>query len=51
MKDGRLVKTWQKRDTCTHITSEPGAYRVEASIPFEGKSRGWIYSNPIYITP
>jgi len=24
---------------------------VEASIPFEGKSRGWIYSNPIYVTP
>jgi hypothetical protein len=51
IKNGKLVKTWQKRDTCTHITSEPGAYRVEASIPFEGKSRGWIYSNPIYITP
>jgi len=51
IKDGKVVKAWQKRDTCTHITSEPGAYRVEASIPFEGKSRGWIYSNPIYITP
>jgi hypothetical protein len=50
VKDGVLVKTWQKRDTCTHITSEPGAYRVETYIQYKGKQRAWIFSNPIYVT-
>jgi hypothetical protein len=49
LKDGKLVKSWDKRDTCTHITSEPGIYRVEAYIQYRGKRRGWIFSNPIYV--
>lgn len=28
---------------------EAGAYRVEAHLPFKGRPRGWIYSNPIYV--
>lgn len=51
LKDGNVVKTWVKRETCTHITTEPGVYRVEAYIPFHGKRRGWIFSNPIYVRP
>ena len=47
--NGKLIKTWADREKCTHITTEPGAYRVEATIPFQGKNRGWIYSNPIYV--
>lgn len=50
IKDGKLIKTWKKRDTCTHITSEPGVYRAEVYIPFKGKLRGWIFSNPIYVS-
>ena len=50
IKDGKVIKTWQKRETCTHITSEPGAYRVEAHIHYKGRRRGWIFSNPIYIS-
>lgn len=41
-----------------HIDSEyswevkkPGAYRLECYRRFLGKKRGWIFSNPIYITP
>lgn len=49
IKDGKLIKTWQKRETCAHITTEPGVYRVEAYIPFLGKMRAWIFSNPIYM--
>lgn len=49
IRDGKPVKSWEKRETCTYITTEPGAYRVEAMIDFEGKARGWIYSNPIYV--
>jgi hypothetical protein len=48
--NGKLVKTWTNREVCTHITSQPGAYRVEAYIDYLGKRRGWIFSNPIYVT-
>jgi hypothetical protein len=33
-----------------YISSEPGAYRVEVRCFFRGWLRGWIYSNPIYVT-
>ncbi len=48
-KDGKVIKTWSDRDVCTHITKEPGVYRVETYIPYKGKLRGWIFSNPIYV--
>jgi hypothetical protein len=50
LHNGQVIKTWEKRETCTHITTEPGVYRVEAFIRFAGKKRGWIFSNPIYVT-
>ena len=49
LKDGECLKTLQG-DTVTHITSEPGAYRIEAYKRFLGQRRGWIFSNPIYIS-
>ena len=49
LKDGEVIKIWAGRDTCTHITGEPGVYRVEVFIPYLGRKRGWIYSNPIYV--
>lgn len=51
LKDGKIIKTWLKHETCTYITSEPGVYRVEAYIDYLGKRRGWIFSNPIYVRP
>ena len=48
LKDGAPLKTWTNRDLCTHITTEPGIYRVEVFTQFHGR-RGWIYSNPIYV--
>lgn len=51
IKDGKVIKNWQKRDTIVHTTTEQGVYRVEAFIHYQGKMRGWIYSNPIYVTP
>jgi hypothetical protein len=51
IKDGKPVKTWQKRETCMHITTETGVYRVEAYLQYQGQRRGWIFSNPIYVTP
>jgi hypothetical protein len=49
IKDGALVKEWTNRDVCTFNTTESGVYRVESFIPYKGKLRGWIFSNPIYI--
>lgn len=48
LKDGKPLKTWKNRDSCTHITTEPGVYRVEVFTYFYGRC-GWIYSNPIYV--
>ena len=32
-----------------HTTAEPGAYRVEAHLPYKLGRRGWIFSSPITI--
>jgi len=49
LKDGAVIKVWHKSENCTHIITEPGVYRVEVYLPFYGKKRGWIFSNPIYV--
>jgi len=49
LKDGKIVKSWEKRETCTYITAEAGVYRVEAYINYMGRQRAWIFSNPIYV--
>lgn len=49
LKNGKVIKTWNNRQICTHITTEPGVYRVEVYKHFLGSRRGWIFSNPIYI--
>jgi len=49
LKDGKALKAWHNRETCTHITAEPGVYRVEVYTHYLGRRRGWIYSNPIYV--
>lgn len=49
LKDGQVIQIWKNKDACTHITAEPGVYRIEACRRYLGKRRGWIYSNPIYV--
>lgn len=49
LKDGKIIREWTDRQVCTHTTTDPGVYRVEAFIPYKGKLRGWIFSNPIYV--
>ncbi len=49
VRDGVAVKTWRDQLVCTFITDMPGAYRIECTIPYLGRRRGWIYSNPIYL--
>jgi len=50
LRNGKTLKTWHNRETCTHITAEPGVYRVEVDIHYLGRKRAWIISNPIYVT-
>jgi hypothetical protein len=49
IKDGETIGTWKRHEICTHITNEPGVYRIEAYRSYLGRKRGWIYSNPIYV--
>jgi len=49
LRDGEIAEVWKNRENCTFITNEPGVYRVEVFIQYQGLRRGWIYSNPIYI--
>jgi hypothetical protein len=49
IRDGEVIGTWKHSQICTHITTEPGVYRIEAHRNYLGRKRGWIYSNPIYV--
>jgi PHP domain len=49
LKNGKAIKQWTRHQVCTYITTEAGVYRVEVYKRFLGKTRGWIFSNPIYI--
>lgn len=49
LKDGSTVKECQNDVSLTHLPAEKGAFRVECSLSYLGKERGWIYSNPIYL--
>jgi hypothetical protein len=46
---GETVAEIRNDTNLTHIPIEPGAYRVECFIQYQGQERGWIYSNPIYL--
>jgi hypothetical protein len=46
---GKSVAETSQDIGLTFIPTEPGAYRVECTLTFLGKERGWIYSNPIYL--
>jgi hypothetical protein len=49
VKDGVVIRVWKRGLTGTHITTEPGVYRLEAYRRYLGRQVGWIFSNPIYI--
>lgn len=49
IKDGQLIREMKNQQTCTHITNEPGVYRIEAYRSYLGRKRGWIFGNPIYL--
>ena len=49
IRHGEVVARIENETNLTHIPIDEGAYRAECSLLYEGKERGWIYSNPIYL--
>jgi hypothetical protein len=49
IRHGDVVAETKRETHLTYIPTQPGAYRVECTIPYLGQERGWIYSNPIYL--
>jgi hypothetical protein len=47
--NGKNIKTWRNHDLITYTTNQAGVYRLECSLPYLGKERTWIISNPIYL--
>lgn len=50
LRHGETVAEVSNASTLSMRAEEPGAYRIECKIDFHGQYRGWIYSNPIYLT-
>ncbi len=46
--DGRSVATAHGTEL-RHRAEDPGAWRVQASLPAYGRQRTWIVSNPVYL--
>lgn len=50
LRDGREIAR-KDGQSLTQVlpAGEAGVFRAEAHLPFKGRRRGWIYSNPIYV--
>jgi len=49
LRNGELVQGYPRHDALNLDIDEPGVYRVEAYRKYLGRSRAWIFSNPIYV--
>ncbi len=51
LRDGQVIGQWDNQSHAAYVvpSEESGVYRVEVLRQFQGRLRGWIYSNPIYI--
>jgi len=49
--NGQEIVRRENQSHYTHIVpaGQTGVFRVEAQLPFQGRTRGWIFGNPIYI--
>ncbi len=50
LKDGEVILRETENTHRTYIASKPGVYRVEIYLHYKGKQRGWIFSNPIFVS-
>lgn len=46
--NGNVIYKQNKANRMIYTLSQSGYYRVECSIPFINKERGWIYTNPMF---
>lgn len=49
LRDGQVIMQRHDRQL-EHRPSAPGVYRVEVHRWYAGRWRGWIYSNPVYVS-
>jgi hypothetical protein len=51
LRDGQEIGRWENQSHATHnvAAGAGGVYRAEVYRQFQGRRRGWIYSNPIYV--
>jgi hypothetical protein len=49
LRNGEVIGRWQDQAMISHKGTTTGIYRVECRIRYKGKSRGWIFSNPIFV--
>lgn len=51
LRNGLEAGVWHNQTNITYIVPpmEAGVYRVEVRLRYQGRMRGWIYSNPIYV--
>jgi hypothetical protein len=50
LHDGEVIFHSDRLDNLSLPVNKPGAYRVECYAYFLGERRGWIFSNPIYLS-
>ena len=52
IRNGVPMARWENQTNLTHIVParETGVYRVEVHLRYQGRLRGWIFSNPVYLT-
>ncbi len=49
LHNGNPIHTWKNTSHAVLPVTRVGVYRVEVYLPFKGRMRGWIFSNPIYL--
>lgn len=48
LRDGTAIASTHGTEISAGVR-EPGVYRFEAMLPFHGRERAWIISNPVYL--
>ena len=48
LRDGAPIATARGPEISAEVR-DPGVYRVEATLPYRGRERAWIISNPVYL--
>lgn len=50
LRDGQVLDARRVKDKYSWSVDKPGVYRLECYRTYRAKKRGWIFSNPLYIT-